>query len=52
MQKNLFTNLYCGGGGCQCTTKHEIREAAFSCTKCGSLKYPTQKKSDKLKKVC
>jgi len=35
-----FENRYCTG--CQCTTKHEVKEVTFTCQRCGVLKYPSK----------
>ena len=31
-------NRYCNH--CQRTTRHEVKEASFSCQQCGSIKHP------------
>lgn len=35
-----FENKYCTG--CQCTTRHEVKEATFACLRCGVTKYPSK----------
>ncbi len=39
-QRHPFENKYCTG--CQCTTRHEVKEATFSCLRCGAVKYPSK----------
>lgn len=36
--RHPFENRYCNG--CQCTTRHEVKETSFSCLRCGAIKYP------------
>ena len=38
-----FENKYCTG--CQCTTRHEVKETTFSCLRCGAVKYPSKFRS-------
>lgn len=33
-------NRYCNG--CQCTTRHEVKEASYACLRCGVVKHPTR----------
>jgi hypothetical protein len=40
IQRPPFDNRYCSG--CQCTTRHEIKEEIFSCLRCGAIKYPSK----------
>jgi hypothetical protein len=37
--KQAYDNRYCNS--CQCTTRHEAKELAFACLRCGIMKYPT-----------
>jgi hypothetical protein len=39
-QRHPFENKYCTG--CQCTTRHEVKESTFSCLRCGAVKYPSK----------
>ncbi len=39
-----FENKYCTG--CQCTTRHEVKETTFACQRCGVTKYPSKFRSD------
>ena len=36
--RHPYENRYCGG--CQCTTRHEVKETTFSCLRCGVVKFP------------
>ncbi len=38
--RHLFENRYCNG--CQCTTRHEVKDATFACLRCGVVKYPSR----------
>lgn len=38
--RHPFENRYCNG--CQCTTRHEVKETTFACLRCGVLKHPTR----------
>jgi len=38
--RHPFENRYCNG--CHCTTRHEVKETAFACLKCGIVKYPSK----------
>ena len=38
--RHPYENRYCNG--CQCTTRHEVKETVYSCLKCGTLKYPSK----------
>lgn len=33
-------NRYCNP--CQCTTRHEVKAAAYACLRCGVVKYPVR----------
>ena len=35
-----YENRYCSG--CQCTTRHEIKDVALSCLRCGAEKFPSK----------
>jgi transcription elongation factor Elf1 len=35
--RHPFENKYCGK--CQRTTRHDVKEATFSCSRCGAVKY-------------
>lgn len=37
-RRHPFENRYCTG--CQCTTRHEVKETTYSCLRCGAVKYP------------
>lgn|GEM_PF-2283206 len=39
-QRHPFENRYCTG--CQCTTRHEVKDLTFSCLRCGVVKYPAR----------
>ena len=38
--RHPFENRYCTG--CQCTTRHEVKETTYSCLRCGAIKYPVR----------
>jgi hypothetical protein len=37
--KHPYENRYCNT--CQCTTRHEVKDIAYACLRCGVIKYPT-----------
>lgn len=37
--RHPFENRYCSG--CQCTTRHVVKEVTYCCLRCGVVKYPT-----------
>lgn len=41
-QSTPYENRYCTG--CQCTTRHEVKEIAYNCLRCGVVKYPSSQK--------
>ena len=48
-QRHPFENRYCTG--CQCTTRHEVKETTFSCLRCGVVKYPYRREAIRLPQV-
>ena len=38
--RHPYENRYCNC--CQCTTRHEVKVTAYSCLRCGVVKYPTR----------
>ena len=38
--RHPYENRYCNC--CQCTTRHEVKESAYACLRCGVIKYPTR----------
>jgi hypothetical protein len=38
--RHPFENRYCTG--CQCTTRHEVKDVTYSCLRCGVIKYPSK----------
>lgn len=39
-RRHPYENKYCNG--CQCTTRHEVKETTYSCLRCGVIKYPVR----------
>ena len=39
--RHPYENRYCSG--CQCTTRHEVKETAYACLRCGVVKYPAMR---------
>ncbi|MCZ7644525.1 MAG: hypothetical protein M5U26_04445 [Planctomycetota bacterium] len=37
-KRHPYENRYCNA--CKCTTRHEVKDAAFTCLRCGSVKVP------------
>jgi len=44
-QSTPYENRYCTG--CQCTTRHEVKDVTLSCLRCGVVKYPSYPSSFK-----
>ncbi|HEX2645505.1 MAG TPA: hypothetical protein VHU81_21070 [Thermoanaerobaculia bacterium] len=38
--RHPYENRYCTG--CQCTTRHEVKETCYACLRCGAIKYPVK----------
>jgi uncharacterized paraquat-inducible protein A len=38
--RHPYENRYCNG--CQCTTRHEVKETSYACLRCGVMKHPTR----------
>ena len=38
--RHPYENRYCNG--CQCTTRHEVKETLYACLRCGVTKYPSR----------
>jgi hypothetical protein len=38
--RHPYENRYCNG--CQCTTRHEVKEVNYACLRCGTIKYPSK----------
>lgn len=46
-QSTPYENRYCTG--CQCTTRHEVKDSAYSCQRCGVVKYPNYNMKEALR---